>query len=568
MAKEALVLSAANLNVIEDNIGQLADNLGQVSLNVQNMDHKVKNVTDSVKTIEDEIKQFMLEIKGTTIVSNAKQNILMNQTEINKKFGHYDEVRRKINGILQASDMEALTKENLKSISQETVVNTPNYWLSPALLALSSWLLNDKATAERAVQEAIRRDDEKTSLLFALVNARVKRYQSAHIWLQRYLDLQDPLYMDSIFIILLDAVSSGALGLESKDMIIKKLSIWKQELLNAGVKAKEVARLKVFLDDFKEVKEEEFFFIKDYSNEYDNLNKSLATSSSKIKLFNYFKNIFESEIDDSDRIIKIDKILDSLVFNYENEELDLRRDTAKNKLIIEENGDIAKANERFAKTELAYQEKTNLFSILTNISMGLKETSDTVKKIACAFLKDFIWEAYSEVLKDSGLEQENFINFKINDWNSDIKDGQEEIDLINNLKSHVDIAEKEELSKVSLFDYKMLASIILGIIAIFFTIKIPTLAIAILITVLVFNIYQLSTALSLRNKIEEKYKQQYDQQVNVLYNIIAEVVDYRTISRRSKKTDQVLLNFLNNLNYLDYIKSDAKRNIIIGGSNE
>ena len=96
------------------------------------MDSKVKNVTESVKTIEDEIKQFMLEIKGTTIVSNAKQNILINQAELNKSYGHYDEVRRKINGILQASDMNALTKENLKSISEETVINTPNYWLSPA----------------------------------------------------------------------------------------------------------------------------------------------------------------------------------------------------------------------------------------------------------------------------------------------------------------------------------------------------------------------------------------------------------------------------------------------------
>ena len=50
--------------------------------------------SDSVKTIEDEIKNFMVEIRGSTIVSNAKQSIMMSQEELNKQYG--EELTNKI----------------------------------------------------------------------------------------------------------------------------------------------------------------------------------------------------------------------------------------------------------------------------------------------------------------------------------------------------------------------------------------------------------------------------------------------------------------------------------------
>ena len=116
---QAVVMSAANLDIIENNLGQLAKNIGSVSVNVEQVDNKVNKVTDSVKTIEDEIKNFMVEIRGSTIVSNAKQSIMMSQEELNKQYGHYDNVRRKINGIFQATDINAVKKSTIENISEQ-----------------------------------------------------------------------------------------------------------------------------------------------------------------------------------------------------------------------------------------------------------------------------------------------------------------------------------------------------------------------------------------------------------------------------------------------------------------
>ncbi len=568
MANEAVVLSAANLNTIENNIGHLADNIGQVSLNVVEVDSKVNEVTATVASIEEEIKNFMVEIKGSTIVSNAKQSIMMSQAELEKKFGHYDLVRRKINGILQASDMHALTKENLKNTSEESLINTPNYWLSPALSALSAWLLNDKIAAEKALSEAMRRDDEKTSLLFSLIHARAGRYESSNKWLRRYLDMQDPLAMEAVILIVLDAITSGALGVQSIDLVKEKIEAWKTELANADINKDEIKKLNTFIGDLRLVEEENYPFIKDYTNEYENLNKSVATTKSKGRVLSYFKNIYEEKIDDNSKDKKIDRILDLLVFNFENEELDLKRDIARNKFIIEENGNVAKADERFVKSEFAYDKASNFYSLLISVAIGLREAAPTVKKLAVALCKDIIITAYEEILKDTGLKQEEFIKVNINEWSNEFKDGSEENHAINNLNNYYENLIKIETTKIALFDYKMLISIIVGIISIFFMIKIPALAVAIIVAVAAFNIYQLTTAFMFRTKIEEQYRKKLDEDVYILYNIIAEIVDYRILSRKAKKIDSEFISFINNLNYLDYIKIDGHRKIMIGGNNE
>ena len=180
----AYAISAADLDIVERSLQNLASNLGGVNKHVgevtnhlYDVENNVKTVTSNVKSLEEEIKAFMIEIRESSIVSNARQTILMNQTEIDKKFGHYDEIRRRISGILQSADIKAVRKDTLLDISEKTIVDAPNYWLAPALVAICAWYLDNKDLADRALDEAIKRDDEKTSLLFSLIQQIVNLLQ-------------------------------------------------------------------------------------------------------------------------------------------------------------------------------------------------------------------------------------------------------------------------------------------------------------------------------------------------------------------------------------------------------
>lgn len=570
---EAVVMSSANLNIIEDNLGQLANNIGQVTFDVQEVTSKVDEVTTSVKTIEEEIKNFMLEIRSTTIVGNAKQSIMLNQNELEKKYGHYDNVRRKINGILQATDISAIKKNTVSYLSEKTIIDTPNYWLAPCFVAIGAWITDDKDLATRALKESMNRDDEKTSMLLALIHFRSERTTTGIKWLNRYLSMQDPAHLERKMITVIDSISSGVLGIEAKKICIDKLNEWIKELsMTNEYKNNQIDRWKNHISSYKKsVEIGEYTYINDYTDSLLNLENSLSLSSGKKEIFDDIKKIIDVKQVKLDKVKTIDKMIDTLISNYETEELELRRDIAKEKLVVEENGNITKAEEKFKEKEIVYKDDIDLFSVLTNIVIqnDSVSVSATTRKLALALSKEWFATAYNEVLAYNSLVVDADINIKINDWNGITKNGSNELELVNSIKLANKNLCKKEISNESLFNFKMVISILIGIIITWFTIKkIPLIAFSSLIVIGIYNIYKLITIINKRKNIKKNYEQKNKDNYYLLTNIIAEIVDYKLLCEKGKKIDLELLSYINNLNYLNYIETDNVRNIVIGGYDE
>lgn len=571
---QAVAISAANLDIIEKNLGSLAKNIGDVSVNVGEVDLKVNKVTNSVKTIEDEIKNFMIEIRGSTIVSNAKQSIMMSQEELNKQYGHYDNVRRKINGIFQATDINAVKKSTIENISEQVIIDTPNYWLAPALVSLCAWLTNNKDLANRALKEAMNRDDEKTSLLFCLIHLRANRYETAIRWLTRYLEMQDPAKMESKIITVLDAITNGSFGADAKELCLTKIDSWIKELSSQpGYKEIQVDRWTKYINSLIITNSnEEYDFIKKYTNDLDKVTKILSISNSQNNILLELKNIIkEEQINNISTTSQIDKLVNMLVFNYENEELDLKKDIAKNRLIIEENGNVTKANERFKETEFAFQKATDFYSQLTNIAIEYKNTKPTIntRKMAMALSKDWISEAYNNISKTFETNDLS-IDIKIDTWNGTTTNGQNEKELLSDLTNHIDKETHNDIYGKKLFDTKMILLSIIGAILMILCISIhqPILAVTILVGVIIFDAYQFFINYTERQQKIKKRDERKEHSKYILLNTIAEIVDFKFICKNNRKTHDQINIFLNSLDYRNYIKGhEQNRNIQIGGNN-
>jgi len=572
MANETVVMSAANLNIIENNLGQLAKNIGNVSVNVEEVDTKVNKVTNSVKTIEEEIKNFMVEIRGSTIVSNAKQSIMMSQEELNKQYGHYDNVRRKINGIFQATDMNAVKRSTIQNISEQVIIDTPNYWLAPALVSLCAWLTNNQDLANRALKEAMNRDDEKTSLLFCLIHLRANRYNTALKWLTRYLEMQDPAKMESKIITVLDAITNGSFGIDAKELCLNKIESWIKELSSQpGYKEIQIDRWTTYINNLiiKE-KNDNFDFIKKYTNDLDKVQNILSISNSQKNILSHLKDIIKEEQNiNISTTSQIDKLVNMLVFNYENEELDLKKDIAKNRLIIEENGNVTKANERFKETEFAFQKATDFYSQLTNITIEYKNSKPTIntRKMALALSKEWISESYNNISKNFETNDLS-IDIKIDSWNGTTTNGQNEKELINDLYKHIDQETNNNIFGKPLIDIKMIIATIIGLILIALSLAKPLLALIVFVGILIFDGFVFYTNYNERQNKIKKREEKKENCKYILLNTIAEIVDFNFICKDNKETHDEINIFLNSLDYRNYIKSqEQKRNIEVGGSN-
>ena len=204
-----------SINVVNDNLSVVNRNLGAVAEQVDGLNNNVEVMDSKLEQLAQDFLAFVRQDATDKELQRAMTDIIRIRQELDKKFGNYDEVRNRTTGILQAVDVSLVRKETIASCTEELMLATPKYWLAPCLIALSAWINNNKELAEKAINEALKRDDEKSSLLFALISRRGNRFNASEVWLERYLSMQDPTALERDMVVVIDAYASGLFGGDS-----------------------------------------------------------------------------------------------------------------------------------------------------------------------------------------------------------------------------------------------------------------------------------------------------------------------------------------------------------------
>lgn len=209
---EVTSIRPADLRAIENNLGAIHRDLEVIDSGVGTVNDNVKVVYDEIGKLAKDFSDFVQIQVRANAKSNAQTRLVQIRQEMEKRFGHYDIVRRTTTGILQADDLGIVKKDTISNATEELMISTPGYWLAPCLVALAAWINDQPELAEKALREGIKRNDEKTSLFFALICRRADRKQAALKWTQRYLANQDEENLDRKTVIILDAFASGLLN--------------------------------------------------------------------------------------------------------------------------------------------------------------------------------------------------------------------------------------------------------------------------------------------------------------------------------------------------------------------
>lgn len=133
-------ISAANLNYIERNLNSIHKDLEVVNDGVGTVNDNVKVVYDEIGALAKEFHDFVQVQVRANAKSNAQQRLIQIRQEMEKRFGHYDIVRRTTTGILQADDIGIVKKDTISTATEEMMISTPGYWLAPCLVALAAWI--------------------------------------------------------------------------------------------------------------------------------------------------------------------------------------------------------------------------------------------------------------------------------------------------------------------------------------------------------------------------------------------------------------------------------------------
>lgn len=553
---EALTISAANLDTIERNLGAVANELSGVINNVSSVNTQVNKVEEQVATLNDEVKNLVKEIRETTIITNARQSIMYNNAEIEKKYGYYDKVRRTTESLMDAIENSNISIASLINLKEELILHNPNYWLANALASLTSWVLNDRENTEKELNNALKKDVKKTSLFFCLINHKLGRTTTSINWLKKYLSEEDPTNLDRDFITIIDLVTTGSFGNEAKKIVLDKVDVWFNRInSNSQIQAKQLS----FWEEYISSKEESDIrmpYLEIYTPDISILKNNLTISSSYLNVLSELESITYSNKSNK----KINEVLNNLIYEYETNEQKYQLDNLKNNLIISCNGNREEAERLFKKEQSVYEEETDLLTLLSNIIIykELYKVSSETQKLALALMKNYIINVYKA--KNKKIDNNTF-NIVIGEFTTTTTDGTNGNEIKSEINTYIN-------NKFSSEDKDLIITLliinIVGIIGIFITLNNKILSTILILIIIVGNIilfYKLNKRNALRNLEKNKMKTSL---WNSIEKVLAETIDYKNMQKEDEQHYYELINFLSNLKADNYINSNNERNINIG----
>ena len=552
---EALAISAANLNIIENNLGEVAKELNGVVSNVNYMNNHVSEVESKVQSLNNEIQNMMQEIRENTIITNARQTIMYNNQEIEKKFGYYDNVRRVTLSIIDAIKFSSIQTDTLKKLREDILLNNPNYWLTNALAALTSWFLDDKENTYKELNNALRLDEEKTSIFFMIVNLKLDRIQTSINWLNKYLSIQDPTNLNKDFVNILDLVSSGLFGDEQKHIVLKKINEWQLNLnSNKKIIDKQEDTWRNYIIDHSRYTLN-FKYLKNFSKESEILENNIAITNAYENILNTFEAI--NTTPNSNK--KINEIFKNLIYEYEEQEQIYQEDNLRNKLLIECNGDKQEAARLYEKQKDIYSNKLDIISLLTNIAIypNSYKISNETQKIALSLVKEHILKALEETTE---FTKNQNIEIKVDDFTTNTTDATNYNEVIKELETFLENKYKVDEKNVLLV---LIIINTLGLIGVFLTFEKAAFIIIIAIAMLIANIILLTKIKNEQTASKNEKKRIKENISSSITKAFAEITDYNNALIKNKNNYQRLQTYLSNLNTIDYINNNDERNIII-----
>lgn len=539
----------SDLNTLTENMKIIASSVDDINVQVDDFKEQFDEVRSNIDSIEKQIKDFMIEVRGNNYVSNARIELDNAEESLNNNYGQYDIIRNKVNEIVNILERGYIEKKKLLTQSEQSRLSNSEYYLTHSLIAICAWLKNEKKLAHKALNKAISLDDNKTSLLFSMLYLKLNRKEAAIKWLKRYLNNQDATNMNSDILGVINLLSSEMYDDDVSKTLYEHVNNWVNKAINDKVSEDAVNKWENFFrNSIDTINEDEYSFSKMYVKSYSKLMKKLELCYSYNNVYAKFLELLNNLDNDNNE----DKIFHNLIYDYDSKELELRRNILKNKLIIECNGNLEEAENKYKMYDNFISTNDNFYTELNDVIVNRKDLSLNTKKLAISLCKNDIIKGYERVFNNDDILDEEF-EIKINEWTGTTKDGSNEKELQDSLTDYVKKPFAEESQNQQYYSPKTIYCgifIVIGIILTFIKFYIGLSVVVVGGVMLMFFLFNISRN---REDIIKDYKDTLNKYIFELNNVLAEIVDMKYICKKNLKYKNQFIEYIECFDRKDYI---------------
>jgi hypothetical protein len=525
-------LQVHHLNGIRQDLATLARVTEVVSNQVDAVQTQQAEMDSRLMTLATSFEAFVRADMLAKELNLAETRLTNVRAELDSEYGHYGDVRRRTTGVLQALDTGIVSHETIQDTTEEVMVASPRYWLAPALVALAAWSRHDRELANNALTEALRRDVAKTSLFMSLVLRRYRRPAAAR-WLAQFFARQDPTALGREFIVVLDAVATGAYGIEGRAIATTEINAWLDELQHRdGFFDDQVKRWRDALYALRPTGAgNDYPHLKASSPTWDDLQAALDSAYLHAKVTAHFTAIFDGELRLPATLeAEMDEMLDRLVKEFDTEELPLRQREAELQAVIDHGGDKVAAVASAAQATSALRETVDFPSLLTNAAMRPRETgaSRGSERLSVALSREWIIRAYDEITVAARDAVPESVGLTIEGWSGSVVQDTDDRALAEGLGGHIDRETQAEVDAVRFTGLPLAAAVTGGVLLV---IGLVTLTVVVILLALGLAGYAAWDYLQLESRRQAARTRGEDRKRRALEQLnaaLAELVDYGT----------------------------------------
>jgi hypothetical protein len=561
-------ISYADLSVINSALRSISSDMSGVHSELGTLNFKQDQLESELVKLADTFADFVeadLKHKALQLAETRQGNL---KQDLQIKFGYYAEVRRMATGILQGIDTGVVGDDTLKFTTEEVMIKAPGYWLAPALVALAAWVRSDKSTNEKALNEALKRDDYKTTLFFMLVMRRLTRNDASLKWLERYFMHQNPHNLDREFIIILEAVTTGVFPPASRQLMMTNVKNWLAQLTQGDTFINEQKSQWVkFFESLGPLSDGKYPLLEKFSPNWNFLENSMKEAKTHEVLNSHFKSIISSSADFSKGVkVQLDEILSLLVTNFDDEELPLQEQVRFNQLIIQMDGDKAAAQAVMDAEKHIFDEQVDFLQLLTNASFNpeLSGATKVTQALAVSISQPWIVEAHDTFTAQSRNKTPQTVELAIDGFKTSTKDGSDENEIVKRQETFYQYILEIELGKLSFPHVGIIIGALICILGFWaFSLHVIAGIVGLGIGgVLIWNV--INNHNKAKNQITENVEERKLKAKEVLRGCIAETVDYRKEHSTEDSNAEKVRQLLNSITPEDFssVSKETARNII------
>lgn len=440
-----------NLGGVERELARLGNKVDALGSHVSSVESQISEVRDDLAALRNDFLTMMEEQRRASALEQAATELVSVRQEMERKFGNYGVVRNTMVGILQATDAALVRKATISTASEELMISTPDYWLAPVLVALAAWINNNRDLAERAIAEAVRRDNEHSSLAMALICRRNHRTGTCYEWLARYFSTQNAAKIDMDSMVYIDAYVNGIFGPDEKHLCDDYMTRWIGQIQSQTPQFEE-KQSQSWAEYFRTYETDggsKYPALKAVVKEFGYIDKYLGKINAIEKISTGFEGIRNAEIDSRTLAEQVDSHLMELVNSDDPKERQLREEEEYLLAVKACEGDVTQARRMVNQRRQEKREQTvSIVEQMTRVARDKSRGVDHHKKTALRFLGGYINDGFARYRDEETPDFPQEVTLELDGWSGRATTGDEAAALKSDYATFMEGQKAAELAEL------------------------------------------------------------------------------------------------------------------------